>query len=364
MKGFTLIGTTVVVLLAVAMFVGAGWDHPPTESVQRGYRGTGMDLILNPRTEAAKRVATGPIPEEPWPLELPTDPEDRADKLYENVQVLGDLGGDQFSRLMQAITNWVSPEQGCAYCHNEENYADDGLYTKVVARRMLQMTRHINADYKSHVAGVGVTCYTCHRGKNVPEYVWFKGVPGDPHGMVGNSAGQNHPDTVAGLASLPADPFSPFLLDNRSIRVAANTPLPTGDRNSIKRTEWTYSLMIHFSQSLGVNCTYCHNSRAFANWQQSSPQRVIAWHGIDMVRSLNNDYLNPLNAQYPAKRLGPTGDAPKANCATCHQGAYKPLYGAAMAKDYPSLLGVDARMPGKAAAAEAPATAPTVANAN
>ena len=28
----------------------------------------------------------------------------------------------------------------------------------------------------------------------------------------------------------------------------------------------------------------------------------------------------------------------KVNCTTCHQGAYKPLYGAAMAKDHPELL--------------------------
>jgi photosynthetic reaction center cytochrome c subunit len=28
---------------------------------------------------------------------------------------------------------------------------------------------------------------------------------------------------------------------------------------------------------------------------------------------------------------------PKANCTTCHQGAYKPLYGASMLADYPEL---------------------------
>jgi photosynthetic reaction center cytochrome c subunit len=28
----------------------------------------------------------------------------------------------------------------------------------------------------------------------------------------------------------------------------------------------------------------------------------------------------------------------KLNCATCHQGAYKPLNGAQMAKDFPELL--------------------------
>ena len=36
----------------------------------------------------------------------------------------------------------------------------------------------------------------------------------------------------------------------------------------------------------------------------------------------------PLKDVYPRARLGPVGDPPKANCATCHQGAFKPLYGA------------------------------------
>jgi photosynthetic reaction center cytochrome c subunit len=33
------------------------------------------------------------------------------------------------------------------------------------------------------------------------------------------------------------------------------------------------------------------------------------------------------------------GDVAKVNCATCHQGLFKPLYGASMAKDYPELQG-------------------------
>jgi photosynthetic reaction center cytochrome c subunit len=45
------------------------------------------------------------------------------------------------------------------------------------------------------------------------------------------------------------------------------------------------------------------------------------------VRDLNNNYLEPLLKEYPASRLGPTGDAPKLNCATCHQGAFKPFLG-------------------------------------
>ena len=83
--------------------------------------------------------------------------------------------------------------------------------------------------------------------------------------------------------------------------------------------------MIHMSEGLGVNCTFCHNTRAFSQWKESTPQRVTAWHGIQMVRELNASYLDPLKPTYPANRLGALGDAPKANCTTCHQGVNKPL---------------------------------------
>jgi photosynthetic reaction center cytochrome c subunit len=56
-----------------------------------------------------------------------------------------------------------------------------------------------------------------------------------------------------------------------------------------------------------------------------------------MARNLNNQYLEPLLGTFPAHRLGETGDVGKVYCATCHQGVYKPLYGAKMAKDYPEL---------------------------
>jgi photosynthetic reaction center cytochrome c subunit len=54
---------------------------------------------------------------------------------------------------------------------------------------------------------------------------------------------------------------------------------------------------------------------------------------------VNQNYLAPLQPVYPAVRLGAMGDAPKAQCVTCHNGAYKPLYGAQMAKDFPAMWG-------------------------
>jgi photosynthetic reaction center cytochrome c subunit len=293
-----------------------------------------MVQVYNPRTvEASQDIHTAPV-------SLPQASGDGplAGKVYKNVQVLGDLSVGQFARHMVAITSWVSPNEGCTYCHNPANFAEDSKYTKVVARRMIQMTQHINADWQPHVAQTGVTCYSCHRGQPVPAQVWFK-EPDQHRGadFIGERAGQNLAAESVKLASLPSDPFTPFLLGDLDIRVSGTTALPNGNRHSIKQTEWTYSLMTHMSSSLGVNCTYCHNTNSFSSWEGSPPQRAKAWHGIRMARDLNNDYIEPLQPTFPAERLGPLGDTAKINCGTCHQGAYKPLNGAQMAKDFPEL---------------------------
>ena len=327
----TLIGA-IGALLFVAMIVSAGWDLPPVENQQTGYRGTAMAQIGD-MERIRDYVEINQIPEPPWELDT-SGP--RASEVYENVQVLGDLSEDQFTRLMTAITEWVSPEQGCAYCHNEENLADDSVYTKIVSRRMIEMTQQINSNWTDHVAQVGATCYTCHRGQPVPANIWFNEEEPQPSvGWAGYTAGQN---TVAvGLTSMNTDPYSALLEGDGEIRVEGPTVLPTGNEATIQQTERTYSLMIHMSESLGVNCTFCHNTRGFQDWQSSTPQRMTAFHGIQMVRELNNDYLNPLQPVFPPERLGPLGDVAKVNCATCHQGVSKPLLGANMLQDYPSL---------------------------
>jgi photosynthetic reaction center cytochrome c subunit len=319
-------------LLAIAIFLG--FERPPVDSIQRGFRGLGQVLIYNPRT-VAEQVAANRSPPPLGPAQSGGEP---ASSVYKNVQVLGDVSVGEFTRLMASITTWVAPTQGCNYCHVADDLASDAVYTKVVSRRMLQMVRHINSDWKSHVATTGVTCFTCHRGQPVPAKIWFTD-PGPPHaeGLVESSVGKNHPAEAVGLAALPYDPFSPFLDDASEIRVESTTPLPVADRQSIKQTEWTYSLMMNISQSLGVNCTFCHNTRSFLEWDQSSPQRVTAWHGIRMVRDLNTNFLVPLKPAFPPSRLGDLGDPPKIDCATCHQGVFKPLFGASLLKDYPEL---------------------------
>ena len=319
-------------LLLAALLVGC--ERFPMNTVQHGYRGTGMVQVYNPRTlETQDALNTAPAP-------LPAAATDgpRAKDVYKNVQVLGNLSAGEFVRVMTAMTNWVAPTEGCVYCHNPANFAEDTKYTKVVARRMVEMTRHINSDWKNHVAETGVTCYTCHRGNPVPAQVWFTAPPLDKGAdFIGDLAGQNIAGKMVNLSSLPTDPLTPYLLEDKPIRVNGPTALPSGNRQSIKQAEWTYGLMTHMSNSLGVNCTYCHNSRSFQTWEGGPPQRVTAYYGIRMARDLNNDYMTPLTETFPPERKGAGGDVAKVSCATCHQGAYKPLYGTSMLKEHPEL---------------------------
>jgi photosynthetic reaction center cytochrome c subunit len=313
MSRFVLRGAALAVLTASL----TGCDFFKSEkrvTVQKGYRGTGMEHTVKEADVMAKFAATS-IPD-PVPAAGPAPP---GPLPWKNVQVLNDISVAEFNRTMIAMSTWVAGTGNCAYCHNVVNFASDTanngqpLYTKLVARRMLQMTRHINGQYASHVANTGVTCYTCHRGKPVPNGLWF---------------------------FEDANQYQRHYLDREGARVISTAMAPgNGNRSSVKQTEWTYALMISMSNSLGVNCTYCHNTRQFASWTEAPPQRVKAYAGIGMLRDVNNNFLAPLQPVYPKIRLGAMGDAPKAQCLTCHQGVYKPLYGAKMAKDYPALWG-------------------------
>jgi photosynthetic reaction center cytochrome c subunit len=330
--------------LALGALLIAGCNNPSTNSVQRGYRGTGMVELFSPSTtEALAAANTIPV------VAVTPAGGPAAGTIFKNLKVLGDLDISQFTGLMGAITTWVAPQEGCPYCHAEGDLASDAKYTKVVARRMLQMTREINANWKPHVAATGVTCYTCHRGQPVPANIWFQD-PGPQTargGMVGSRAGQNSPAMAVGLTSLPYDPLTKFLDQTNEIRVMSNGPLmaPNHQAVTIKDAEATYALMMNMSKSLGVNCTYCHNTQNFADWKISTPQRATAWQGIRMVRELNGAYLGPLKPVFPPKRYGPLGDGPKVGCVTCHQGAFKPLFGAPMAKDFPALIASNGAAP-------------------
>ncbi len=344
-------------LLVAGLLILSGLDRSQKQDpVQTGYRGTGMVQLYSDATLKAQAALQAPPPIASAARARPNGP--LAGKVYKNVQVLGDLPLGEFGRTMSEITNWIAPKESCVYCHVEGNFVADDKYTKVVARRMFQMVQQINANWKTHVAGTGVTCYTCHRGNALPPQRWFRQLPPAPGADF--LGGKQIPHQVqVRNATLPNDPMGTFLLSEGaapSVRVASPRVLAQYVGQPIQQAEQTYALMMHVSQSLGVNCSFCHNTRAFSSWAQSSPQRQTAWYGIRMVRDINTQFLEPLGATFPTSapgRLGPAGDAAKVNCATCHLGANKPLYGARMAQHYPALL----LAPPAAKAAEAAASA-------
>ena len=335
-----LLGGTAAALIATALIFTPGWNLSRVHTNQTGYRGLSMGEMSTAKSEKLLKFANA-LPDAIDPAEAGGK---KATEVYKNVQVLTDLSAAQFDRVMLGFAAWVGGENGCNTCHNPDNLADDSPYQKKVARTMIQMNRHINKDWQSHVLTTGVTCYTCHRGQPVPKGVWYTDPAPKGMGAATNNGNKGHPNAVNGYTAMNTDPFSGILDGKDPVRVVPAKALPTGDFGAtIFDTEKTYSLMMAISGGLGVNCTYCHNSRQFRSWDEGSPLRVKAWQGINMVRELNATYLAPIKADLPANRLGPTGDGPKLYCLTCHQGAPKPLLGAKMAKDWTELGGVEAK---------------------
>ncbi len=298
-------------------------ELPPVETSQLGFRGVGMEHVANPSTlqDSMESVAAR-IPQLAGSPD--TDMVPAPAGTWENVQYLGHLSEAEFNRTMLAMTAWVAQEtgQGCNYCHVIEddgtvNFVSDDIYTKVVSRDMIRMTQDLNANYPEHVGETGVNCWTCHMGEVLPNNYWFYAADGER-------------DLERYYVNEGARQTERYLLDQEAIRVISDQAL-TGDTentSSIQDTEYAYWVMIQMSKDLGVNCTYCHTTARFSDWDESPPQRVTALRGVGMVRHANAEYMLPLQGEWPDNRLGPMGDGPKIQCATCHNGAFQPQYGA------------------------------------
>ena len=228
-------------------------------------------------------------------------------------------------------------------------FEDDDDYQTIVAKRMVEMTQNINENWDGHVNAnkeVGVTCYTCHRGQPVPSEVWYKITP-VTLATAGWSANQNRATSNSQQTSLPSDALEEYLLNYEIIGVhdlESRVPgIPGQDVPAIQNAERTYALMNYNANSLGVNCTFCHNTRAFYDGSQVTPQWGTASLGIAMVQELNEEYIVPLEEVLPAERLGPVhADVPKAACKTCHKGYQQPLQGTNVIADWPQLQSVGA----------------------
>ena len=279
-----------------------------TSSLQTGPRGTGMSVAEFNMVRV------------------------KADPDIEGYQARGD-GDDAF---LEAMRSWTGIP---------DLLEDPDNYQSKVALRMIEMTQNLNENWDSHVgAEAGVTCYTCHRGEPVPSGIWYNITPvTDATGSWASV--QNRATSLSSFSSLPSSALEVYLTDYDSLvnvhdlesRVAG-VPGLTEDVATIQKTEMTYSLMNYFANSLGVNCVFCHNSRAFYDTAQVTPQWGTAQLGRQMVIETNVEYVIPVGDELPENRLGPVHmDPPKVGFQTCHKGQVKPLQGLAMIEDWPEL---------------------------
>lgn len=341
------LGAGAVAAAAFLVFV-PDWTHPPIPAVQFA---PGPSMIQFGRGQMPEPISQDPPPV--LPAAAPGGP--AATEAYKNVQVLTDVSAAEFMRLQQAITQWVSPKEGCGFCHTGNDYASDAKPQKAAARVMLQMVRHVNADWTRHVGEAGVTCYTCHRGQPVPAETWFPLVPG-PQGTV--AAKQENWNEAADNVRkfFPDAGWDLFMLGDEPISVQSTTALPSQTVATQVVAKRVYEMMMQMADGIGVNCGYCHNSRALSDWSQSTPQRWIGQSGLDMTRELNREFLqrvHPLLAQsrervgetrlpvLPAHESGPLPADGFVLCASCHMARPKPLNGASMAAAYPGLTAAD-----------------------
>ncbi len=336
------------------------WTSFPPDAVQLGPPATGMVQFQNGQT-------TQPVPQGPPPALPVSAGQPVPAGGFRNVQVLTDLAPAEFMRIQQAITDWVSPRQGCAFCHADGDFASDAKPQKVAARVMLQMTREINADFAGHVAPSGVTCFTCHRGQPVPAETWFpQSAPPVARTMSKQENWQEAADTVRKF--FPDDGWAEYFVQDEPISAQSPSALPSGQVQQSIVVKRIYEMMMQMSDGMGVNCGFCHNSRSFSDWSQSTPQRWTAYDAINQTRRINNAYMLKIMDQIamtrqrvhetslpvlPARQSGVMDGNGLVVCATCHLSQPKPMGGANVIATYPGLVG----KPTRAAALEEPASA-------
>ena len=316
---------------------GLGYDLGPP----------GQQMVQFEPTEAEAKAQNRPAPH----LAAVADDPRPAGQAFKNVKVLSDLNAGDFMRLQNAMTAWVSPQQGCGFCHMGGDYASDANPHKAAARTMLAMTRHINTDWKSHVGTAGVTCFSCHQGRPVPSEIWFQSparrkFPTAEMGEDWNEAALTVRDFF------PYEGYEEYLLQSTPAHGEALTALPTGTSPSAIEVKRLYEAMMQMSDGMGVNCGYCHHSRDFTDWGQSTPMRWTGYSGIVMTRDLNRDFLlrlagedpitrwqagNPRPLSLPARLRGAQIGNGLVDCATCHRGTPKPRDPAAAPGGFPGL---------------------------
>ncbi|MCA9973073.1 MAG: photosynthetic reaction center cytochrome c subunit [Anaerolineales bacterium] len=231
----------------------------------------------------------------------------------QNVQILTDMNTSAIWGFMTAYMAG-GLKVDCTYCHNIENFgadtaeagADDAwVERKATAREHLLMTADLNQNWIATLAGLGVDkqpsgaqiiCATCHYGEALP-VAWSD----DQYGV---------PDDYR----LPLDDLNVLLITGQ------------GETMSLDAVQYNQYTMYHISESLGVGCTHCHNSRYFPLYEQ--PAKDYALHMLTMAQYIRSEYQDTMNGQEPS-------------CYLCHRNQVRPPGAVAAADSLPIYLSTE-----------------------
>jgi len=330
-----LVGTVTGAVVVATIIVAFG-NPNKTIDQQTGPRGIGMALSKFERNNPQY----DPYEETYAVFERVEAPEGTpsAAEAYGDVIAFGDMDQANFDQLTKAMSAWVGEEVTLV------NSPEADQTKLAITKNCIEATQYLNDSWDSHnnaSGGAGVNCYTCHRGEPTPPGSWLKeGAVNDA--AAGWAAVQNRlmvgrTYTQSQYTALPVDAVEKFLLDGNSIKVSdleSRVDQQPGDP-TWQDAERTFSLMNHQANSLNVGCVYCHNTRAFWDPTQVTPQWSTTTLGQQMSIDINQTYYEPRS-----EILG--HESAKVNCMTCHMEVIKPLNGRNMVAEWPELAAAPA----------------------
>ena len=306
MRPVTILFAVAAVAAATVIVEVPDWHAPGTHGTQMGFRASQM-------VQFASRAETAPINAD-IPTALPASDfgGPTAAEKYKNVKVLTDVSAAEFDRLQQAITSWVAPKQGCAFCHDTGDFASDAKPTKLAARphdgddalRQLGLVDPRPADWRhllhlpSRPAGAG-------RGLVAARAAAGEDVHRSQRAL---ERGRRHGDAL--LPQTPASPSTScrtIRSEGQSSTALRSNGVGQFDRRQAHLRDDDADVAADRRQLRLLPQT----RGALADWSQSTPERWVAYYSIRMIRDLNRNYLLPLAQVIPQQRVlvHPDGDA-------------------------------------------------------
>ncbi len=212
-----------------------------------------------------------------------------------NVQVLAGMTSAQIWTYMQQYVSGALGV-GCQYCHNIQNFASDEYPQKIAARNMLYLVSDVNAQYIVNLPnwrGNYVQCATCHN--NAPNNLesfgvqFIKSVPDilvtvdplDENGVAITDPALK-PEALQQPISLQDSVL--YYIYNYFVWSPFDPNVPESGRGALALTydggrtqeqvTINQNVMNYQAWSLGVGCTYCHNSRNFVGYELETASNI------------------------------------------------------------------------------------------